>query len=33
MTDPYVYACTNCGHTYLTPSAANDCCGPWLELD
>lgn len=28
---PYLYACTDCGARYVTPSAADDCCGDWLD--
>lgn len=31
--DPRQHACPECGKHWATPSASDDCCGAWLELD
>lgn len=28
---PDLYECADCGARYVTPSAADDCCGDWLD--
>lgn len=35
MTDgnPLAYECPVCEKRWATPSAADDCCGEWLEFD